>query len=371
MGRGVRPETAHPSSLHSRASLQQAEGALHRSLSSLPLPLEGSPSSTAGAAFSARGGAETASTVKYRRLCERVAIEPEPLLLRTLSEPSAHDGAYSTADAQQPMGEEAVAAIVASVDAFVGVRKLRLVNLKRPPGVPLLSRDAVEVLARCVKVAPSLTLLDLSHNALDDPTAAQAIMHMLHGNTRLRSLILRHNQLGQHAAKAAFNELMGDESRSHKLRELDLSCNPPLAKWRGQATALNKLLRSNTSVLCLGVSIGGGGVFAPPQTSAVSRTGGLQVRPVLRGRDAAPVEPARVPPVLTLLSTLCRQPERLRAVRLVGEALPSEAVLRLCDLLRGSNTLTELDVSHGYVRDEGAMLIGKALQENQILVRLG
>lgn len=152
------------------------------------------PTTPSGASYGGRPRCEphqTAGVGKYRRSCERLAVLPEPVLLRTLAEPAAHGGSYSTADAEYRLSEVSVAAMVASVDAFVGLTHLRLVGLVRPTGASMLSRDAMEVLARTAKDAPSLTLLDLSRDGLDDPTAAAAIGQLLHGNDRLCSLLLR------------------------------------------------------------------------------------------------------------------------------------------------------------------------------------
>lgn len=228
----------------------------------------GSPTRLIGSGNSRRylDQGETAGVTKYLRSCERVGISPEPLLLRTLTDPKAHGGSYSSADAERGLNEESVAAIVASVDAFVGMTKLQLVGLQHPPGAPMLSRAAMEVLARTAKAAPSLTVLDLSHNALGDGHAAEMVAKLLAGNDTLRSLVLRHNNLGPATARAAFAALGGKAQTNKKLRELDFSCNAPLAKWRAQGNALATLLQTNTSLEYLGASIGHGGHETVPHS---------------------------------------------------------------------------------------------------------
>ena len=60
----------------------------------------------------------------------RLSIAPEPLLLKTLREPEAHNGAYSTVDAEAAITADSIRGMMSGIHACRGVHTLKLVRLR-------------------------------------------------------------------------------------------------------------------------------------------------------------------------------------------------------------------------------------------------
>ena len=75
--------------------------------------------------------AETAGSERYLKACRKLAVTPEPVLLRTLRAPFDHGCAYSTLAAEEPITEEGVRAIIAALDTCRHVHVVCLAGLRR------------------------------------------------------------------------------------------------------------------------------------------------------------------------------------------------------------------------------------------------
>ena len=105
-------------------------------------------------------------------------------------------------------------------------------------------------------------------------------------------------------------------------------------RWQGMPGELDRLLKENAHVTCLGLTL---------------------------------VDPV----VGSLLATLTKSPGRMRGLRLTHATIPAADASALASLLAlKACSLTELDLTYGYVQDAGAVAIARALRTNRNLVRL-
>lgn len=205
---------------------------------------------------SERDGKETLGSERYLRICQRMVVLPEPLLLRTLRAPLEHGGSYSTARAEVSLTAEAVRSIVAALDYAKGLHTIRLVGLRKG-SASLLTREVMSSLLRAVTSSPMVTELDLSDNALDDSIAAQNLQSMLSKNNSIASLILAHNNLGESSGRHILSALNGNRV----LRFLDVTCNPVLSEWPMIGSYVEKLLKTNQALTGLSWSMSSTGAF--------------------------------------------------------------------------------------------------------------
>ncbi len=323
---------------------------------------------------------ETLASETYIRAATHKCVLPEPRLLRTLREPLAHGSSYSCAHAELPLGEEGVSAIVTSVGDFHGVSQLVLSGLRRD-SKSLLPPDEMMALARAVHRNAGLHRLELCDCALTDD-ASEALARLISTGSKLSYLNLSRNSLGEKSARALLSALDGQSA----LAELDISANSPLSKWSGLADALGTAFKKNKSLRAITVT-STDALKAPAAAAGGARVGGSRSA---RGRSQAAAAPkatalARAPsagrlgvasgsraPVRALTAVLAEAPERLATLRLVGEMLSDTTVAKLSTLLSDKRcTISELTLTHAYVRDAGAATLAAALPRSASLTSLG
>eukprot|EP00908_Phaeocystis_cordata_P025526 Transcript_7979.p1 GENE.Transcript_7979~~Transcript_7979.p1 ORF type:complete len:556 (+),score=225.23 Transcript_7979:68-1669(+) len=271
---------------------------------------------------------ETTGSSRYARACTRLNIQADNSLLSALRDPKAYNGTYTTADAEQLLSPDGVRAIVTALDSSRGLHTVRLIGLRRLDG-SFFTYEALGSLVRAVRANGSIRTLDLSDDALDDELAAGHLNTLLAHNASLTSLQLRNNGLGAKGGRAVLEAL----TSNRHLHELDLSCNPGLMRWNEQAPELERLLRENTALLSLGASV--------------------------------PSEKAFV-----LLNALGRS-RPLPSLRLVHQQLGERVLLQIKSMLSSAKSgLTELDLTHAYCEEKGAIALAQALTTNRSLTRL-
>ena len=276
------------------------------------------------------GSATSAGSDRYTQACARMSVSPEPAFLRLLQSPSLEGTSYSTAQAEGRLTADGVRAMVAALDTCRGLHTVRLVGLKRA-GAPLLSTESLGALVRAVRANPSIVALDLSENALDDTHAAGHIGALITHNPSLVSLRLRGNLLKAEGGRAALDAL----ASNRVLRDLDLGANP-MVSWGAQATSLARMLQENTTLTALGVTLDDN------QSSA-------------------------------FVHALARAPARLRTLRLVHNKITEKlCATGIAELLRSRAKvgLLELDLSHAYTQERGAIAVAEALRTNTTLTKL-
>ncbi|KAL3932710.1 MAG: hypothetical protein SGPRY_000590, partial [Prymnesium sp.] len=194
---------------------------------------------------------ESLSSERYLRICRRLAVLPEPLLLRTLRSPLTHAGAYSTRQSESlTRTPEAVRAMVSALEYAKGIHTVKLVGLRQGE-LPLLTKEVMVSLVRAVLSTPLLSLLDLSDNAIDDATAGYQLQCLISRSPSLVSLVLAHNNLGESSGRGMLAALEASKS----MRCLDLSCNPALSEWRTIGKHVGKMLSMNHSLVGFSCSL--------------------------------------------------------------------------------------------------------------------
>lgn len=207
---------------------KMGEKPIIRDRAAIPPPIAGAPSAAA-AADDVDGGHIEMSTgaARYAIVCKRLYCLPEPVYAAALG--GEHAGEYNTLAAKVRLDADGVFAIISTLEMCRGLHTLRLCGLQRG-GVSLLRSETLTAAVGAIRAMPSLKLLDLSDNALDDEVAAKPLGKLLSHNTNLTGLILRSNFLSHGAAKQLLTYL----ATNRTLLELDMSDNLQL-KWTGQA----------------------------------------------------------------------------------------------------------------------------------------
>lgn len=183
---------------------------------------------------------ENVGSERYLRICRRFGILPEPVFLRALRAPLDCGGIYTTLSAEALLDPSRIRSIILALDESKGLHTVRLVGLRKG-SLPLFTKDTFILLMRTALVAPSMSALDLSDNALDDSIVAQPLEIFISRGGSIVSLNLSYNNLGDDSAVGIFSALEMNKS----LRFLDLSCNPGLAKWPKIGKHMEQLLKMN------------------------------------------------------------------------------------------------------------------------------
>ena len=300
--------------------------------SSSTSPFRSRPASASAPASPERGArmsGETASSARYVKACARNSIMPEPAFVKALREPNEHHGAYSTYSAEERITPDGLKAMVQALDGMRGLHTLALVGLRRGDA-PLFTHDLLGQLVKAVRVNGAIHTLDLSDNALDDALAAGHLAALLAHNAHMTTLRVRSNAFKEKAGRQLLEAL----ASNRHLHALDMACNHGLLSWKEQAAEVTRMLRENTQLVSLCVSLPEAGV---PQ----------------------------------VLQHLQQQPKRLPSLRLVHHKLGEPIMLKLKHLLGSANAgITELDLTHAYCEEHGAIALAQALLSNVSMTRL-
>ncbi|GAB4815992.1 hypothetical protein N2152v2_003038 [Parachlorella kessleri] len=199
------------------------------------------------------------------------------------------------------------------------------------------------------------TLLLETNNAGDEGAALLA--QTLAGGTRIKHLNLTGNNIGDVGAKALAEMLKVNTT----LEELQLNGN--VIDYDG-ITAIAEALTTNTSLKVLGISDNYIGALGAGVLGAALRQNESLQELTIKGNELGDEG------VKVLCEALKERKGEIKALDMGNNTITAVGAAALADLLRGNNSLTDVNINMNDVGDDGAFQLAASLKDNRTLKTL-